>query len=209
MKKRIMYFLAVCLILSGCSTALEKTVATVTAPPVVTTETVPQTTDTAWQERINLEEAGHLLLPQEVETRMVQCTAIDLDGDGGLEIVLQIGTESDDYIGFVVLRQDDGEYVGQGYYYRSFYDLRTDGSYTFSSGANDSGFGMLAYQDGQWVERILAQTYETVTTTEESQQIYMVGGEMTTQEAYERFVEEQHAKALQPWYPSLSSINLG
>ena len=177
--------------------------------PIGVLEDNTQLTDTARKERINLDEVGHLLLPQEVKTRIVQCTAVDPDWDGVAETVLQMGTESDDYIGFVILRQDQEQYVGQGYYYRSFYELRTDGSYAFSSGANDSGFGMLTYQDGQWMECVLAQTYETTTQTGNAHQVYFVGGEMTTQEAYERFVEEQNAKALQPWYPSLSSMNAG
>lgn len=177
--------------------------------PIGVLEDNTQLTDTARQERINLEEVGQLLMPQEIKTHIVQCTSIDLDWDGVVETVLQIGTESDDYIGFVILRQDHEQYLGQGYYYRSFFELRTDGSYAFSSGANDSGYGMLTYQDGQWMECVLAQTYETTTQTGNAHQVYFVGGEMTTQEAYERFVEEQNAKALQPWYPSLSAMNAG
>ena len=45
MKKRIVYFLAICLALSGCSAVPEKTVATVTMPPAVTTGATPQAAD--------------------------------------------------------------------------------------------------------------------------------------------------------------------
>ena len=181
----------------------------ISGSPIGVLEDNTQLTDTARQERINLEEVGQLLMPQEIKTRIVQCTAIDLDWDGVVETVLQIGTESDDYVGFVILRQDYEQFVGQGYYYRSFFELRTDGSYAFSSGANDSGYGMLTYQNGQWMESVLAQTYETTTQTGNAHQVYFVGGEMTTKEAYERFVEKQNAKPLQPWYSSLAAMNAG
>ncbi|MGX8699154.1 MAG: M56 family metallopeptidase, partial [bacterium] len=67
-------------------------------------------------------------------------TSLDLDGDGALECVL--GLAPGDY-GFLVLWRTGDTIYAQSFPYRGFRDLRTDGSFSYSSGAADSGIGKL------------------------------------------------------------------
>ena len=56
---------------------------------------------------------------------------VDMDGDDVPEIVL----EMENYLGFVVLRYKDGKIQGNEFWYRWLIDLRENGTFLGTSGA--------------------------------------------------------------------------
>lgn len=92
----------------------------------------------------------------EVEMEITKISTIDLDGDGIREVLLQIETPGTVY-GTKILRYNDGD--GQIYaydlWYRAFMYVKTDGTFAYSGGAADSGFGRISFTaDGYEVEKI-------------------------------------------------------
>lgn len=72
---------------------------------------------------------------------------IDLDGDDVPEMVLKLMVNDAVEYGFVILHQSNGEIYSYTKEYRTFMDLKQDGSFSYSSGASESGFGTLTFED--------------------------------------------------------------
>ena len=60
---------------------------------------------------------------------------LDLDGDGSREVVLRVTDVANDMGGYVVLRQEGNEIRGYPSSWRTFWQLKTDGTFTYSSPA--------------------------------------------------------------------------
>lgn len=150
-------------------------------------------------ESLDLSWIGLAMTPDE-ETAAVfrmKCFAVlDLDGDGIVEMVLKLANRNDDCTGCVILRWQDGEVTGTTMYYRTFYDLKEDGSFGFSGSASDNGFGRLRYGAQGWETEILAQQYDNGT------QRYEVGGAPADSEAFAAFVQASGEKKNAVWYNS-------
>ena len=77
-----------------------------------------------------------------------QFAVLDLDGDGTEELVLQVAVYDDDGHAFVILHYQDDVIYGFTRWRRGFRELKADGSFSFSSGAADTGWGTLQF-DGE------------------------------------------------------------
>jgi|GEM_PF-6385510 len=75
---------------------------------------------------------------------------MDLDGDSIPEIILRI-TMGDNDVGFEVMHYENGAVYSHELVYRSLMDLKTDGTFSYSSGAADSGFGKLRFEGNEYV----------------------------------------------------------
>ncbi len=161
----------------------------------------PNTTliDTQTQQQLHLSQIGLLLVPADIPTYIVAQAELDMDGDGLLEQVLQIGTQADPYLGFVVLKPQGDLIYCQSYYYRSFMDLKADGTFSFSSSSSDYGYGKLSFQNGQWTGTVLAEQHVTTDITGSVNTIYFVGGQMTTAEVFKQFEQTQNNKPAATW----------
>lgn len=81
---------------------------------------------------------------------------VDLDSDGLLEAVLAFPLFENDS-GYLALDRLDGRVTAYELVSRAMIDLKADGTFSFSSGAMDHGFGLLAF-DGT-AQRIVPVTW--------------------------------------------------
>ncbi|MBR5447400.1 MAG: hypothetical protein IKV40_03140, partial [Clostridia bacterium] len=72
-------------------------------------------------------------------------TILDLDGDGRVEMVLWIVRYTNDYVGFLVLHREGDVVYAHELPYRGMTGLKSDGTFSFSSGAADSGIGKIEF----------------------------------------------------------------
>ncbi|MBQ3257140.1 MAG: hypothetical protein IJA67_06990, partial [Oscillospiraceae bacterium] len=79
------------------------------------------------------------------EYAVSQYTVIDLDHDADLETVLWLTRGSDANAGFLILHSNAGKTNAHLLYYRQFADLKEDGTFSFSSGVSNHGFGEIRF----------------------------------------------------------------
>jgi len=92
----------------------------------------------------------------DVEMEITKISTIDLDGDEIREVLLQIETPGTVY-GTKILRYNagDGQIYAYDLWYRAFMDVKTDGTFAYSGGVADNGFGRISFTaDGYEVEKI-------------------------------------------------------
>ncbi len=123
---------------------------------------------------------------------------LDLDGDGAVEVVL--GLEANGNMEFYeILHYAEGTVYGYNIVYRGLEALKADGTFYFSNGAADGGYGKLrfgpeAYEMEELGETASDQSGEAMAIT------YRIGDETVAQEAYDAFAREQDAKEAALWH---------
>lgn len=124
-------------------------------------------------------------------------TALDLDGDGMREVILQLA----DHYGSIILRYGDDSIVyGYTLYYRAFMSVKTDGTASFSSGAAENGFGTL-----QFVENgcsLMSTTYSTAGFDggNNLHVAYTVDNKPATEAEFLSAIDAQNKKEDAVWY---------
>ena len=84
-------------------------------------------------------------------------TVLDLDGDGTEETVLQITDAANDMGGYLVLRCQDEEVLGYPSGWRTFWNLKTDGTFSYSqAGGSEDGLASIRFtEDGFVLDKYL------------------------------------------------------
>lgn len=95
---------------------------------------------TATNKNLNIDQMNPLLAAENVITTVEKFALIDLDHDGTPEVVLWLNVGGNDSLAFEILHYEDGVVYGFTFFYRAFNDLKSDGTFTVSSGAGDWGF---------------------------------------------------------------------
>ncbi|MDD3335506.1 MAG: hypothetical protein PHI98_08305 [Eubacteriales bacterium] len=133
-----------------------------------------------------------------------QFSVLDLNVDGIPEVVLSVGVGEDTDYGFLILCLREGTVYGYEAVYRAMQDLKSDGSFSFSSGAADNGFGTAILDGNEFSINELAYCQ-----SEENGGIsYFVGGEAVAEDAFRLAVEQQAQKENAHWYEySILSVN--
>ncbi len=129
-----------------------------------------------------------------------QYALADVDQDGADEMILSIGLENDPYYGYVVLDDQHGTVFGYDIVYRALMDLKADGSFSFSSGAADSGFGY--FELGAAGYRTLKTAYSE--STPEGVR-YVSHGAQTDEKQYRQLCDHQAEKQSAVWYDLVRS----
>ena len=140
---------------------------------------------------LTLETVGEAVTDDDsVAVKATQFTIIDLDGDRENEVVLWIQINGVVDYGYEILYFQDGEVHGYTLPYRSFMSVKTDGTFTFSDSAADSGIGKLRYStDGYVIENIIDEAY--------------------SEEEINTAMNQQDAKTDVDWYDlSVDSVNI-
>lgn len=135
-----------------------------------------------------------------VTTKATKFAIMDLDHDGTPEVILWLSANNDDYYGFEVLRYQNSAVYGYTLWYRAFMDLKADGTFSFSSGAADSGFGAIQFtQSAYSVDKI---TYSESSYDSDSNMSvsYVVDHESATEDAFLSAVNKQSETANATWY---------
>ena len=84
-------------------------------------------------------------------------SVVDMDGEGAPEVVLWMTLPGNSYVGFDILRWEEGKIVSYSQVYRGLMGLKQDGTFSFSSGASDHGYGRMALmsETGCMIEEII------------------------------------------------------
>lgn len=119
----------------------------------------------------------------------------DVDQDGNNEIILSQNVGDNEYYGYLVLKSADGVVYGHEVYYRAMLSLKADGTFSFSSGAADSGFGYMSLSaDG-------AALHELAASESSNGRIdFYLEGQPVSQAVYEAAVDLQEQKPEAVWY---------
>jgi len=136
-----------------------------------------------------------------VKAKVIKFAIVDLEKDNMPEVILWLSVNNNDYFGFEVLRYEDGVVYGYTLYYRTFMELKEDGTFSFSGGAADHGFGTVKFtKDGYTIDKI---TYcESSFDSENNQETisYFVNHKSATAEEFSSAIEKQSQKKDVTWY---------
>lgn len=126
----------------------------------------------------------------------------DVDQDANDELILTLSVDEDPYYGYLVLKSADGTVWGNEIFYRAMLSLRADGTFSFSSGAADNGFGYLRSAVDQ---RQIAALAESVSSDETI--TYWLNGQQVSEALYREADKAQEQKPEVIWY-DLTAENL-
>ncbi len=118
--------------------------------------------------------------------------AVDLDRDGKEEIILRVAFGDNDNAGFVILHETDGYIYGYSVVPRGLQELKADGTFSYSSGAADHGFGALSFtaEGLEWDEISYCS----------SSSGFFVDHEKTTEKPFREAMDRQDTKEDAAWH---------
>ena len=148
---------------------------------------------------LSLSEIGEKLFEGESVT-FPRYAYVDVDNSGEKELVLEQCVNGDHYYGYLVLQRADSIVWGYEFVYRSMFELKEDGTFSFSSGAADSGFGY-AHFGGSASIVPLANSQSAGETI-----LYFKGDESISEPSFHALLVEQNAKKDAEWFP-LGGVN--
>jgi hypothetical protein len=126
---------------------------------------------------------------------------IDLNGDGQIEVVIQVESEIGAY-GVQVLYQWNGTVYGQFFGLRAMGGLKFDGSYHFASNAAESGIGRLRIDGAQCIPTQI--TYSEMVSDAHPMEIrYFVDNQPGDAAGFEEAVSRWAAQREAVWVPLL------
>lgn len=135
-----------------------------------------------------------------IKVKAIKFAIVDLEKDNVPEVILWLDVNTNEYYGFEVLRYQDGVVYGYTLPYKSFMDLKDDGTFSFSSGAADNGFGTIKFtENGYMIDKI---TYSESSYDSGNNQItsYFVNNQSASEEDFLSAVNKQSEKAKVTWY---------
>ncbi len=125
-------------------------------------------------------------------------TMLDLDKDGGFELVLWLGFENSPYsYAYLVLHRDGDIWYAHGFTARAFNCLKGNGQYTSSSSAFNMTLLEIDFEGDSYTETKVAQRIGT--GTEESIEYY-VGGERASKAEFEKIYDRYDIISQPTWY---------
>ena len=135
-----------------------------------------------------------------VITKITHFAVVDLDGDGYSEVILWVKVNGVVDYGSLILHYQDEKVYGYNLVIRAFMDLKTDGTFSFSSGAANHGFSTISFSnDICTFDRV---TYcESGVDSDGNQFVkYIVNHESAGEANFYAAYEEQDKKADVLWY---------
>ena len=116
------------------------------------------------------------------------------------ELILWLTVNNNDDFGFEVLRYQDGVVYGHTLPYRSFMDLKDDGTFSFSSGAADYGFGRVEFTEKSYTIDKISYSESGYDSNNNQILSYFVNHESATEEEFLSVINKQGEKAGVIWY---------
>ena len=118
---------------------------------------------------------------------------IDMDGDDVPEIIV----ESTIYN--TILHYIDGEVYCYNFVHRGMKSIKTDGTFNFSSGASDSGYGRIRFTTDTYAIEVLG--YSESNWENNNQMIsFFIDNKSVTEEEFLSFANEQNSKEDVSWF---------
>ena len=159
-------------------------------------------------ESINIGEIGQAVTDDDsVTVSATKFTIMDIDGDGKDEAVLWLQINNISDYGFEILHYQNGEIYGYTLHYRAFMNLKTDGTFLFSSGAADSGIGKMTFSETGYSVNTQAYSQSGYDTNNELNVQYFINDESCSEDEFNDILSGQEQKADVEWY-DLSENNI-
>ncbi|MBQ8248345.1 MAG: hypothetical protein IJY93_00480, partial [Clostridia bacterium] len=118
---------------------------------------------------------------------VINSAHIDLDGDRSYEDVLWLKVGSNEYYGFLIVRYTDERAYAYELPYRAFTELKSDGTFSFSSGVADHGIGRISFDGDTYTINKIAYSESDSLTPIIS---YYIEGESVSKEDFEEYLKE-------------------
>lgn len=146
---------------------------------------------------VNMADIPSLFNPDDDYMAIQRYTIIDLDGDGIEEAVVFVCGVAGDAGGYLVLHSSDGQVYGYRTDYRTFENLKTDGTFIYSNDlGSKEGVATIEFtQDGLVITDVLSATGQAYTMDN-----FMMNGKKVTQEEYYAEKEKQDLKSDVEWH---------
>jgi hypothetical protein len=122
---------------------------------------------------------------------------LDMDGDNAPEVVLELSVGGDPQF-FEILHYMDGTVNGYLMVYRGLEDLKSDGTFQFSNGAADYGWGKLSFEAAVSATSVLGYSQSSVNDGALSI-VYFVKDKPVSKKAFETLASEQSGKKEAAW----------
>ena len=146
---------------------------------------------------VNIADIPSLFNPDDAYMAIQRYAIIDLDADGSEEAVIFVCGATGDTGGYLVLHSSDDHVYGYRTGYRTFENLKTDGTFIYSDGAGSKeGVATIGFtQDGLVITDVLSATGQAYTMDN-----FMINGQKATQEEYNVEKEKQDLKNNVEWH---------
>ncbi|HJC46647.1 MAG TPA: hypothetical protein IAA04_01190 [Candidatus Lachnoclostridium pullistercoris] len=159
-------------------------------------------------ESLNISEISKAVAADDsVAVSAAKFTILDIDGDGEDEAVLWLQINNISDYGFEILHYQNGETYGYTLQYRAFMNLKTDGTFSFSSGAADSGIGKMTFSETGYSINPQAYSQSGYDTNNEFYVQYFINNESCSEDEFNDIFNEQEQKADAEWH-DLSENNI-
>lgn len=145
-------------------------------------------------------------LAGEAKVEAVRVAVVDLDGDGAKEAVLGLSVDGDESFGYLILRSEAGVVSSYLLWYRAFLNLKADGTFSFSSGAEDSGFGTLRFDGETCTTDAITYSESEYDADNRLNVSYYVNRNSATQEAFLLELGRQAEKKDADWYDCANGV---
>ena len=122
---------------------------------------------------------------------------LDMDGDKSPEVVLELTVENNPEF-YEILHMVDGKVYGYNIVYRGLEWLKADGTFYYSNGAADNGYGKLKFQSNTYETDTLGYM-ESAQTIDDMTISYFIDNKPVTEESYDSFTKEQAEKEDVVW----------
>ena len=146
---------------------------------------------------VNIADIPSLLNPDDVYMAIQNYAVIDLDCDGSEEAVVFVCGAAGDTGGYFVLHSSDDHVYGYRTDYRTFENLKTDGTFLYSDDlGSKEGVATISFsQDGLVITDVISATGQAYTMDH-----FMINGKKVTQEEYNAEKENQDLKSNVQWH---------
>ena len=146
---------------------------------------------------VNIADIPSLLNPDDAYMAIQNYAVIDLDCDGSEEAVVFVCGAAGDTGGYLVLHSRDDHVYGYRTDYRTFENLKTDGTFLYSDDlGSKEGVATISFsQDGLVITDVLSATGQAYIMDH-----FMINGKKVTQEEYNAEKENQDLKSNVQWH---------
>lgn len=135
-----------------------------------------------------------------VKAKATKFAVVDLDNNDTPEIVLWLSVNNNEYFGFEVLSYRNEVVYGYTIPYRAFMDLKSDGTFSFSSGAADNGFGTITFSGKGYNINNISYSKSSYDSSNNQVISYFVNQEVSSEEDFLKAINEQSEKPGVTWY---------
>lgn len=130
------------------------------------------------------------------ELTMSKYSIVDLNGDSSPEVVGWLSRGANDYWGFLVLHYENDMVYAYELAYRAFNELKSDGTFSFSSSVSDHGIGKIEFLSGTYKVNKIAYSETEYGTQKVS---YYVDNNSVSKKDFESYISKQSEKRDVEW----------